>query len=218
MEETEIKENWFICMITGITKTNKKSIDFQGNDENIVSKKERGKSPKKQSEVKRTIVLASEHPKDVLSLMNAGEDDNIVTAAEKAIRSKALSSSNLHSEKGLQKRFEFVCMLGPVTNKRLALCILASWERYRGSISRTIIAKNIAILCGVKFSIGWKSLLETETYNRKVAVVSSELTGDTTLYIYKPHSSTAIEKKDEKQTILQEEYQIRPMMKKETIH
>lgn len=218
MEEDKIKEIWFICMITGITKTNKKSIDFQGNNENVISKKERGKSPKKQSEVKRTIVLLSQHPKEVLTLMNAGEDDNIVTAAEKAINSKALLNPNLLSEKGLQKRFEFVCMLGPLMDRHFAVCILASWEKYRGSISRTIIAKYIAVMFDIKFSIKWTSLLETKTHNRKVAVLDSELTGDTTLYIYKPRSLNRTEKKDERQITLQEEHQIRPIIKKETVH
>lgn len=212
-EENKIKEIWFICMITGITKMNKKP-----NDENIFLKKEKGKLPKKQSEVKRTIVLLSQHPKEVLSLMNAREDDNIVTAAEKAINSRALLESSLIGEKGLRKRFEIVCMLGPVMDRTLALGILAGWEKYRGSISRTIVAKHIAMKYGINLSIGWKSILETKLYNRKLAVVDSQLDGETTLYIYTPLSSSKSEKKDENQTSTIEEYQIRPMIKKETVH
>jgi hypothetical protein len=204
---------WFICLITGVAKSNKDHCGYQEINEKGTSKKKK-KGMKKQTDVKRTIVLASTQPVKVLFLMNSGEDDNIVSAAEKAINSRRLSEPVLSSEKGLRKRFEIVCMLGPILDKSLTHKILAGWEKYRGSISRTTIAETIAARFNIKFSINWEILLETKMHNRKVLVLDSQIDGGSTLYVYAPHSSERIEKKDENMAI-KEEHQIRPVIKKE---
>jgi hypothetical protein len=229
MSEGEV--GWFVCLITGVSKPVKENNNAEENGNRGIPRKKWGKRttgvPKKQSDVKRTIVLASSQPIKVLLLMNAGEDDNIVSAAEKAIKSRRLlDSSDLIDEKGLRKRFEFVCMLGPIPNKTLAHQILASWERSRGSISRTTTACIIANLFNIKFSINWEVLLDTKSRNRKVHVINSSIKGDSTLYIYTPQESSnsvtigstldfispspsLIEKRNE--VCVKEEHQIRPL-------
>jgi len=221
--------NWFICLITGVSKISKENQQFyddgdnnednnnSDNDLNQPRKESKSKKTKvkikKQSEVKRTIVLASSQPTKVLFLMNSGEDDNIVSAAEKAINSKRLTEVSIVEEKGLRKRFEFVCILGPVTDRLLAHQILAGWEKYRGSISRTTIAASIAIQFSIRFSINWKILLETKYYDRKVKVLSSDISGKSLLYIYNKNEKKKAEGKEKMEKEV-DEYQIRPMIKK----
>lgn len=231
--------SWFICLITGVSKFSKENHrfyddrdeggsgneygnDYMNNSNNDNDKTNRGTQSakstvkiKKQPEVKRTIVLASSQPTKVLFLMNSGEDDNIVSAAEKAINSKRLTEITIAEEKGLRKRFEFVCMLGPVTDRLLAHQILAGWEKYRGSISRTTIAASIAVQFNIKFSINWDILLETKYYGRRVEVLSSDISGKTLLYIYNKNEKKKAEKKERMEKEEIGEYHIRPIIKKQ---
>jgi hypothetical protein len=231
--------NWFICLITGVSKFSKENhrfyddygegergneygkdcMDNNNNNNNGVNRETQGvKSTvkiKKQPEVKRTIVLATPQPTKVLFLMNSGEDDNIVFAAEKAINSKRLTEITITEEKGLRKRFEFVCMLGPVTDRLLAHQILAGWEKYRGSISRTTVAASIAVQFNIKFSINWDILLETKYYGRRVEVLSSDISGKTLLYIYNKNEKKKAEKKEKMEREEIGEYHIRPIIKKQ---
>lgn len=225
--------NWFICLITGVSKTSKENQPFyedvdnnedNNNGDNDLNQARKGSKNKKtkvkikkQAEVKRTIVLASSQPTKVLFLMNSGEDDNIVSAAEKAINSKRLTEIGAVEEKGLRKRFEFVCMLGPVTDRFLAHQILAGWEKYRGSISRTTIAASIAIQFSIKFSINWKILLETKYYDRKVKVLSSDISGKSLLYIYNKNEKKKAGEKEKMEKEV-DEYQIRPKIKKPSLN
>jgi hypothetical protein len=221
---TESEEvNWFVCLIAGVSKQVKENNAIEEN-ENFAPRKRSGRAsstvPKKQSDVKRTIVLASPQPTKVLLLMNSGEDDNIVSAAEKAIpKSRSIiETSNSMIEEGLRNRFGFVCMLGPIPDKMMALRILATWEKSRGSISRTNTASILAKMYNIKFSINWEMLLATSPHNRKVHVIDSSIEGESTLYIYTPRNSAT---EDEKKTevYVKEEYHIRPLcaIKKEGV-
>lgn len=183
MEVTDRKSSkeitWFFCLIgyskrlrTGTTSltTYKKSLE------------------------NRTIVLASWVPLRILKLMNAGEDDQIVAAATKAISSPTLNDTGFKHYKGLPKRFEFVCVLGEIAGEENARRIMEKWEKAsRGRQPRTIYAHSLAHEFSLRFSINFDALLRISQANRCVRVVRSTLNGPTLLFVYKPKCSPMVD-------------------------
>lgn len=115
----------------------------------------------------RTIVLATWLPISVLNFMNLCEENNIVIAATKALKSiqvlstqKGVGLSLIDNENIiLQPKFNIACMIGPLTDVILVKQILRFWEQHsRGQPSRTILAGEIVKKFRLDFSINFHSL------------------------------------------------------------
>lgn len=108
-----------------------------------------------------TIILGNVFPMRLIAQMNRGEEDNIVTAASKALADPQMLMRSSPTAVELHPRFEAVCMMGPIPSREITTNIMIRWERQsRGKGSRTYIGCMIAIETKYQFSVNLNALLE----------------------------------------------------------
>ena len=154
--------------------------------------------------INRTIVLGSVAPNRVLEFMNGGEDDNIVTAANRALSSPTLLKRSIPIVKELNPRFEIVCIMGPIPNRTQTSIILEKWEKCsRGQYSRTYLGSVLAKDHKLGFAVNIEALLGLEKFNLKTRIVSTTETG-TSLEFYHPPEKKKKEKEAKRITNVKE--------------
>ena len=162
------------------------------------------KGSTRNASINRTIVLGSVAPIRVLEFMNGGEDDNIVTAANRALSAPTLLKRSAQTSKDLNPRFEIVCIMGPICNRMLTSSILEKWEKFsRGQYSRTYLGSVLAKDHQLGFSVNVEALLGLEKHNLKTRIVATTPTS-TKLYFYHPteKKKRVIEENDDDQLLL----------------
>ena len=124
--------------------------------------------------INRTIVLGSIAPNRVLEDMNGGEDDNIVTAANKARGSPTLLQRVVPVATDLNPRFEIVCIMGPISSRYQTSAILEEWEKCsRGQYSRTCLGSMLASRHNLSFSINIDALLGLEKFGLTARIIAT---------------------------------------------
>jgi hypothetical protein len=140
--------NWFAVLVSFVQK--KSIFNLQAEDKDKKNKKNN-----------RTFVFGSWAPLAVLNRMNASGEDNIHTAATKAVNAVPSYISSFKGQRyqsylgeDRNKKFDIICIIGPIRDKKLTEQVIHEWERTsRGQHPRTITGYHLALKYELEFSI-----------------------------------------------------------------
>lgn len=141
---------------------------------------------KKQTQMNRTVAMASVVPLNVLELMNVGEEEDVVSSALKIVKSSNLFNVESSKKKGLRDRFEIISIFGPVEDETTASILLSRVELKRGSRSRTCGASILSRHLALQFSMNVDAILGLSEFNLKSHIVNTSMVNGTTIYVYTP--------------------------------
>lgn len=155
LEELE----WFLCLF--------------GN----VSQSRRGDGSRSKA-TNRTVIVQTAKPLAMLTLMNASEENGIADAADKA--SKLLNTECEKMYSGMEmppKRFDYLCILGPMSDHALAQRITHEWVRSRGGYPRSTYGQDLARHYGIKCHVNMEAVYALNNLDVSVVVLESDHTG-----------------------------------------
>ncbi len=152
------KLQWFVCLIT---YTQNGIVDPSAKD------------TQKSSLSNRTILVGTWVPMRLLELMNSYEDENIVSAAEKALKSPKLLSADMvldlrdddfeEIKQSTIPRYKHACIVGPITDFDYTGTVVKFWEKTsRGQKSRAGRGYGLAMWYNIGVGLNVKHLLGIE--------------------------------------------------------
>lgn len=156
---------WFVCVITYTKNTLlKRGIKKAEN---------------------RTVVVASWMPVRLINFMNLCEENDIVTAVRKTLRSPQmlLTQTSLSEEHYdtviLQPKFKIASIIGPMCNIDFVFRLMRYLEQNsRGQPSRTILAGELVKKFNLNFSINFYSLFGVDPTKYVIDVIELSKSGD----------------------------------------
>ena len=150
--------NWFICLFGNVHK----SLRLDG----TVSKS-----------TNRTVIVMTAKPLALLTLMNASEENGIADAADKASKLLRTQCDRMYDGMTMPRRFEFICILGPIFDYSLARSITNEWIKSRGGFPRATCAQNLAIRYNIEFNVNIEAIYALSDLNVDVEILEKDVRG-----------------------------------------
>lgn len=125
----------------------------------------------------RTVIVLTAKPVALWTLMNAGEENEIADAAEKAKTLLNTCCEKMFNEDKIPKRFEMLCSIGPISDYVLAEKITQEWIKSRGPGPRAAYAETLATRYNFKFIMHFEAFFALSDVTVKVKILSSDESG-----------------------------------------
>lgn len=132
---------------------------------------------KESKSANRTVIVLTAFPTILLDLMNAGEEDDVPTAAEKAIKLLNLACTKICCDKVSVKRFNIISMIGPIDDPNVAEEIQLKWTTSRGGLPRTTRGRHLAAQYNLNFCVNYYMLLSVDEDKYTIIAVSADSKG-----------------------------------------
>lgn len=121
----------------------------------------------------RTVIVMTLKPCALLTLMNASTENYIADAAEKASQLLHTKCERICSSMPESKRFDFLCVLGPISDVKVAKKITRKWIQSRGGPPRTTRAQQLAERYNIDFVPNPKAVYGLNNLDVDVKVLES---------------------------------------------
>lgn len=147
--------NWFICLFGNVHKSLK--------PDGSVSKS-----------TNRTVIVMTAKPIALLTLMNASEENGIADAADKASKLLNTQCDRMYDGMTMPRRFDWICILGPISDRKLAHRITHEWIKSRGGFPRATCAQNLATRYGIDFNLNIEALYASSDLSVDVEIIETD--------------------------------------------